>query len=250
MQVAVVGGAGTAGRYAVEALREQGHSAPALSRRTGVDVYTGAGLDGALAGVDVVVDTLNISSLRRSVAEDFFTVTARRLQTAAEAQGVQHIVVLSILGIDRVRGYPYYDAKLAQERAATAGTVPTTILRATQFHEFPGQILGRYRFASVAVVPHMQSQPVAARTVGAHLARLAAERPGGTVELAGPQTHDIVELSRSLAKARGDGLHVLGVTLPGKASRDMRNGALLGTPTTLVDGPTFDEWLRRSAAQC
>src|SRR4051794_23459942 len=86
MQVAVVGGAGTAGRYAVEALREQGHSAPALSRRTGVDVYTGAGLDGALAGVDVVVDTLNISSLRRARSEDLFTLTPRPVQTPPPAQ--------------------------------------------------------------------------------------------------------------------------------------------------------------------
>jgi uncharacterized protein YbjT (DUF2867 family) len=234
MQVAVVGGTGTAGRYAVEALRERGHSVQVISRSTGVDVYTGAGLDRALAGAHVIVDAVNALSMRRSVAEDFFTTTSRRLRAAATAQGVQHIIVLSILGIDRVRGYPYYDA---------------TVLRTSQFHEFPAQLLNQFRIASFAVVPHMRSQPVAARTVGVHLARLASERPGDTVELAGPQVHDIVDLARRLAETRTRRLHVLALTLPGKASRDIRNGALLATASTTIDGPAFDEWLQSGDSQ-
>lgn len=244
MDVAVIGGTGTAGRYAVEALRADGHSVRALSRSTGVDVSTGAGLGAALAGVDVVIDASNTPSLRRSAATRFFEQSAWRLQSAAKAQGVQHIVLLSIVGIDRVRGYGYYDAKLAQEHAAMDGDLPVTVLRATQFHEFPGQILTRVRFGPFAVVPHMRSQPVAARTVGARLARLATERPGGVVELAGPEVHDIVDLARQMVQAQGGRPRMVAVSLPGKAMRDMRGGALLATAETTVDGPTFDEWLQ------
>ena len=125
-----------------------------------------------------------------------------------------------------------------------AGAVPVTVLRATQFHEFPGQILARMRVGPLALVPHMRSQPVAARTVGAHLARLAAERPGGVVELAGAEVHDIADLARRLVRAQGTGPRVVAVSLPGKAGRDMRSGAWLATAETTVDGPTFDEWLR------
>jgi uncharacterized protein YbjT (DUF2867 family) len=249
MRVALLGGTGTVGRYAAESLLGDGHSVRSVSRRTGVDVYSGAGLDDALAGVDVVVDTLNTPSLRRRSAVDFFTTTAQRVQTAAAAQGVQHIVLLSILGIDRARAYPYYDAKLAQERAATAGTVPTTVLRATQFHEFPAQVLSRFRIGPLAVVPHIQSQPVAARTVGEHLAQLAMERPGGMVELAGPEVHDIADLARRLLDARSERLRVLAVTLPDKGSREMRNGTLLATPSTVIDGPRFEDWLRSDDAR-
>src|SRR3954449_4516681 len=209
MQVAVIGGSGVAGSHAVESLRADGHTVRDISRRTGVDVYTGEGLVEALADVDVVVDALNTTSLRRAAAVEFFSTTARRIQSAAEAQGVAHLVLLSILGIDRVRGYGYYEAKLAQEAEAAAGGVPVTVLRSAQFHEFPGQLLARLRLGPFAVVPHMQSQPVAARTVGLHLAKLAEQRPGGVVELAGPEVHDFVDLARRLVRGRGQRLRVL-----------------------------------------
>jgi uncharacterized protein YbjT (DUF2867 family) len=248
MRAAVIGGAGIAGSYAVEALGEAGDSVELLSRRTGVDLYSGEGLDGALAGVDVVVDALNITSMRRSVAEDFFTTTARRLQDAAHAHGVRHIVVLSIVGIDRVRGNGYYTAKLAQERVMAEGAVPTTVLRATQFHEFAAQLLRRSHAGRFAIAPHMRSQPVAARTVGRHLARLASERPGGIVELAGPDIHDVADLARRYLRARDERLRVIAVPLPGKAGNDIRAGALLGRDNTIVDGPTYDDWLRSDDA--
>jgi uncharacterized protein YbjT (DUF2867 family) len=243
MQVAVVGSSGIAGSYAVHALRQAGHTVREVSRRTGTDAYAGDGLESALAGVEVVIDTLNTTSPRRSAAVDFFRTTARNLQSAADAQGVAHVVLLSVLGVDRVRGYGYYDAKLAQEHEATAGPVPVTVLRSAQFHEFPGQLLARLRMGPFALVPHIRSQPVAARTVGQHLAQLATQRPGGTVELAGPEVGDIADLARRLVRSRGDGVRVVAVTVPGRAARDMRGDALLATGTTTIDGPSFDEWL-------
>jgi len=248
MQVAVIGGSGVAGSYAVEALRRDGHTVREVSRRTGVDVYTGEGLQEALADVDVVIDTLNTTSTRRAAVTDFFTTTARRVQCAAEGGDVDHLVLLSILGIDRVRGYGYYDAKLAQEAAATAGAVPVTVLRSAQFHEFPGQLLERLSLGPLAVVPHIQSQPVAARTVGEHLARLALQRPGGIVELAGPEVHDVADLARRLARARRQRLCVVAATAPGRAARDMRTGALLATDSTTIDGPTYGDWLASADA--
>src|SRR4051794_12946521 len=137
MQVAVIGGSGVAGSYAVEALRDDGHTVRDISRRTGVDVYTGEGLVEALADVDVVIDTLNTTSLRRAAAKEFFSTTARRVQSAAEAQGVAHLVLLSILGIDRVRGYGYYEAKLAQEAETTGGAGAGTRVRSGPVPEVP-----------------------------------------------------------------------------------------------------------------
>jgi uncharacterized protein YbjT (DUF2867 family) len=249
MRVAVAGGTGVVGRHVVSALRSSGHDVEVLSRSAGVDVRAGDGLAESLTTVDVVIDTLNSPSIRGKAATEFFTTTSRRLQELGAAAGVQHIVTLSIVGVDRVHGYPYYEAKLAQERAATAGDVPATVLRATQFHEFPAQIMSYIRLGRLAVVPHMRSQPVAARTVGDHLARLAAERPGGVVELAGPEVHDITDLARRFVAARQLRTHVLGVSLPGKAARDMRGDALLAGPATAIDGPAFDEWLASDDAK-
>ena len=51
--------------------------------------------------------------------------------------------MLSIVGIDRLRSLGYYDAKCTQERHHLDGPVGATVVRATQFHEFPGQLLAR-----------------------------------------------------------------------------------------------------------
>jgi uncharacterized protein YbjT (DUF2867 family) len=220
-----------------------------LSRGTGVDTYTGAGLEAALSGVDVVIDTLNIASLRRSVAEDFFVTTSRRLQEVGAAQGVRHLVSLSILGLDRVHGYPYYEAKLAQEHEVAMGPVPVTVLRAAQFFEFPAQLIRQARIGPVAVLPRMRSQPVAARTVGASLAALAAARPGGVSALAGPEVADIPDLARRIVAARGERLQVLAVSVPGRAFGDMRGNALLAGADTTIDGPVFEEWLASDDAR-
>lgn len=243
MRIAVAGGTGVVGSYVVEAARAGGNHVVVLSRRAGVDVRTGDGLDAALDGIDVVVDTLNATSIRPSTATEFFTETSRRLLDIGAAREVQHLVSLSIVGIDRVPEYGYYRAKLAQEDVVRGGPLPATILRATQFHEFPAQMLRALRVGPVAVVPRMRSQPVAARTVGEHLARLAGERPGGTRELAGPQVHDIADLARRFVAARGVPVRVVTASAPGRAGRKMRGDALLATAETAIDGPTFDEWL-------
>src|SRR5437868_2473863 len=120
MRIAIAGGTGVVGRHAVAAAEDAGYEAVVLSRRTGVDVRAGTGLAEALAGSDVVIDTLNSPSLTRRSAESFFRESSQQLQRGAEAAGVKHIVTLSILGIDRVPGYGYYKAKLAHESAARA----------------------------------------------------------------------------------------------------------------------------------
>ncbi|MFB8061804.1 NmrA family NAD(P)-binding protein, partial [Kitasatospora purpeofusca] len=55
--VAVVGATGRLGEHVVRVLAERGHEVVAISRSAGVDIVTGEGLDEALTGVGVVIDT-------------------------------------------------------------------------------------------------------------------------------------------------------------------------------------------------
>lgn len=245
MRIAVAGGTGVVGRCTVQAVRAAGHEAVVLARSTGADLLTGAGLEQALAGADAVVDVSNVATTRRSAAVTFFETATRHLLAAAERAGIRHLVVLSIVGVDRV-DYGYYAGKLCQEELVLAGPVPGSVLRATQFHEFAGQLLGRTR-GPLALVPRMQVQPVAAREVGAALAALAAAGPVGmAAELAGPQVHELPDLARRLLRAEGERRVVLPVRVPGAAGRAMAAGGLLPTG----DGPrgvlTFDQWLAES----
>ena len=249
MRIAVAGGTGVVGRYVVAAAEPRGHQVAVLGRRQGVDVLDENQLARALTDVEVVIDVLNRVGLRRRPVEAFFRETSERLQWVGAKVGLTHIVTLSILGIDRAPGYGYYQAKLVQEKTASAGPIPVTILRATQFYEFPAQILTITRKGPIAPMFRMRSQPVAARTVGNHLLRLAESQPGGILELAGPQVHEMPDLARRLLRARGVRAWVVPMPVAGSAGRAMRQGALLATESTAIDGPTFDEWLRSEDAR-
>jgi uncharacterized protein YbjT (DUF2867 family) len=244
MRIAVAGGTGAVGRYVVEAATQRGHHVVSMSRRGGVDVRTGEGLAGALGGVDVVIDTTNAGTTHRARATTFFTEVAGTLQANGAALGVARLVALSIVGLERLRSFGYYEAKLAHEAALRAGPLPVSIVRATQFHEFPLQILSRARVGPVALVPMMRIQPVAARTVGEVLVEIAAEPTATTAEIAGPEEKDLVSLARTIVSKRRDRVWVAPLPVPGAAGRAMRSGAQLPSPAAHIMGPTFEEWLQ------
>jgi len=262
MRLAVAGGTGVVGKFVVEAGQAAGHDVVALSRGTGVDVRTGDGLAEALREVAVIIDTTNAGSTSRDKATAFFTEVTRNLHTVGAGVGVAHLVVLSIVGLERVPGYGYYEAKLAHEKAALAGPLPTTIVRATQFHEFPAQILRRTRHGPFAVMPRSRVQPVAARSVAQVLLEAAvSEAPapgpeqepgqervpereyGACIEVAGPERADLVSMARAVVRHRGERVWVIPVRVPGRAGRAMRSGGQLPTLGVRVVGPSFSEWI-------
>ncbi|HVW81781.1 MAG TPA: NAD(P)H-binding protein [Mycobacteriales bacterium] len=250
MRVAVVGGTGVVGRHTVEALRAAGHEAVVIARSAGVDVASGRGLDAALAGAKAVIDVGNIATVRRSAAEAFFDKATRNLLDAGAKAGVEHLVVLSIVGCDRV-DLGYYFGKRRQEELVLAGPLPFTILRATQFHEFPGQLIDRTPPVPVPVnvVPRMRSQPIAAREVGTALARIVGEAPAGRApDLAGPEVHEMPDLVRMVMRARGSRKAVIGVRLPGATGKALAHGGLLPDAEGPRGRETFAEWLAAQPA--
>lgn len=234
MRMAVAGGTGWVGKLVVERAREAGHEVVVISRSRGVDLTTGTGLDEALRGVDAVIDVVNVETLSRRTAIEFFETTTRHLLAAEKRSHVRHHVVLSIVGVDRVNS-GYYAGKRRQEELALAGPVPATVLRATQFHEFAAQMIERVP-GPVKVVPSMLTRPVAASDVAAELVRLA-EGPaqGLATDLAGPEVLRMAAMVRRLAKGK------LVLTVP--AGRAMSGGGLLPAGDFHRGEVTFDEWV-------
>jgi uncharacterized protein YbjT (DUF2867 family) len=242
-RVAVAGGTGVVGRYVVRELARRGHDHVVLSRSSGVDLTSGRGLEDRLAGVVSVIDVSNTGTQRRAAAEAFFGGVTERLLAAGERHGVTHHVTLSIVGADDV-DTGYYAGKRRQEQALTAGPVPWSLLRTTQFHEFAEQALGFARLGPVSLVPRMRTQPVAAAEVAEALVDLALGPPVGRApDLGGPEAHELVELSRRLVAATASRRRVVPVRLPGAGGRAMREGALLPGPGARRARTGFDEWL-------
>lgn len=247
LTIAVAGGTGVVGRHVVEVARERGHDVVVLARSEGVDLLTGSGLAARLRGADAVVDVTGTVAQQREASQAFFGGVTRLLLDAEREAGVGHHVVLSIVGVDDVPS-GYYAGKRLQERLVAeqdpSGTVPWSILRATQFHEFAEQALGFARLGPLSLVPRMLSQPVVAREVARALVELVERGPSGRVpDLAGPEQHRIAHLARRVSRARGLGRRVVEVPLPGAAGRAMRRGGLLPRDQGPRGVVTFEEWL-------
>jgi uncharacterized protein YbjT (DUF2867 family) len=240
MRVAVAGGTGAVGRHVVAELERTGQDAVVLSRSSGVDLTTGVGLVERLKGCDAIIDVTNRTVMREKPAVEFFGTVTRNLLDAGARAGVGHVIALSIVGVDEV-DWGYYLGKRKQEELVSGGPLPWTVLRATQFHEFPEPLLDQAR-GPFAVVPKMLCRPVATVDVAARLVELAGT-PSRFVQIAGPAEWRMEEMAKRIAKARGYRKLVIPVRLPGKVGRAMTGGALVPRGPFTEAPRTFEEHL-------
>ncbi|PWH06020.1 epimerase [Brachybacterium endophyticum] len=276
MDIAVLGATGTIGRLVADRLEGGGQTVRRLSRSaSGVDTATGEGLQGAIAGADVVVDATNIASFRASRAVPFFATSAKNIAAAAKKEGVGRVVCISIAGVTRAgagKRFGYYRGKSAQERAYRAAPVPTTIVRSTQWFEFASLILPQASVGPIAVLPTMKMAPVAAERAADHIAEeiiatghgeVPEIRPGQNARLAtddgedpanrivavcGPEVMTTAQLVRKTLAARGDieDLSPRVVTELPYLGRALAGGVLIPQERNLVvDDLTLDSWLER-----
>lgn len=197
MNIVVMGGKGLVGRNIVERLQSQGHRVTAASRRTGVDLMTGVGLDECLAGAEVVVDVSNSPTYDDVAAFEFFETAIVKLMEAEVRAGVKHHIALSVVGTERLGDSPshYFRGKSFQDTFIRESGIPFTIVHATQFYEFLVAIINSaVRDQEVHLSP-AYIQPVASDDVAAAIARIAVGPPlNDTVEVAGPDRESMSQL--------------------------------------------------------
>lgn len=245
MRVAVAGGTGLMGSLVVAEAGSRGHDIVVLARSHGVDLRGHADTADALRGVEAVIDVTNIGTLDPRAATEFFEQVTSSLLAAERANGVGAHIALSIVGVDRAP-HGYYAGKRAQELLIERADVPWTTLRATQFHEFAGQIHATAKAGPIHLAPRMRTQPIAAREVAVRLVTLAEEPPrAGYVELAGPREESLVDMVRRWARAEGHRGWIPAVPLPGPLGRAQRDGTLLPDADADRGVETYTEWLAR-----
>ncbi|MFC0430366.1 SDR family oxidoreductase [Kutzneria buriramensis] len=242
MKIAVIG-TGLIGSQVVSDLTAAGHEATGHSRSTGIDLLTGAGLDDAVRGAEVVVDVSN-SPTFDDASLDFFRTSVTNLLAAAEAAGVRHIVALSIVGVDEVPDMAYYRAKTLQEELVKAGPIPYSIVRATQFMEFVGPSMEWTTEGDVVRLPATPIQPISSAEVAAAVAGVAAGTPlQGTREIAGPEVFTLDELGRITLEATGDKRHVVTDASAGLFAL-VKGDALVPRDGASLASTRYRDWLR------
>ena len=250
MKIVVIGGSGLIGSKLVTLLRGQGHEVVAASPNSGVNTMTGEGLDGALEGASVVIDVSNAPSWEDAAVMEFFTTSTGNLLAAEAAAGVGHHVALSVVGTGRLSESGYFRAKLAQEQLIQDGSIPYSIVHATQFFEFVKSIADAATDGNTVRLAPVLIQPMAADDVAKAVGRASVGAPlNGTVEVAGPEEFRLDELIRQGLRARNDPREVV-------ADPQARYfGALLSERTLVPQGDAmlaetrFEDWLREPVLQ-
>ncbi len=107
MKVVVIGGTGLIGSKVVVELQGAGHDAVAASPDSGVNTLTGDGLADVLEGAAVVIDVSNSPSFEDAEVLHFFETSTRHILDVSANVGVGHLVVLSVVGSERMAGSGY-----------------------------------------------------------------------------------------------------------------------------------------------
>jgi uncharacterized protein YbjT (DUF2867 family) len=242
MKIAVIGGTGLIGSQVVRILNSAGHEALPYSQSTGVDLLTGKGLDQALAGADVVVNLTN-SPTFDDASPAFFQSTMDNMLTAAQAAGVRHAVILSIVGAEQVP-LAYFRAKVLQEDILKAGPVPYSIVRATQFDEFMDAVMSWTSDETSVHLPSTRVQPIAASDVAQVVAEVSEGSPlQGTRNIAGPDVFGTDELGSITLAARGDKRTVVTDNSAGMLAA-APGDVLIASDDAFIAKTSYRDWLK------
>ena len=162
---------------------------------------------------------------------------------------MSHHVALSVVGTDRLQDSGYFRAKLAQEEAIEAATIPYTILRATQFFEFIGRIADSSTEGDTVRLPPVLVQPEAAADVAAALADVAVSAPvNGIVELAGPEAFRFDELARRFLSANNDPRRVTADVHARYFGAELDEHSLTPGDNARIAPTLLEDWLSQSTA--
>jgi uncharacterized protein YbjT (DUF2867 family) len=250
MKIVVIGGTGLIGSKVVAKLREAGHDPLAASPDTGVNTLTGEGLAEALEKATVVVDVSNAPNWDDAAVMDFFLTSSRNILAAEAVSGVDHHVALSVVGADRLTDSGYMRAKVAQEEAIKAATIPYTIVRATQFFEFMGRVADSNTEGETVHMPPALVQPEAAADVSAALAVAAVGAPvNGIVEMAGPERFRLDELTRRVLSAKGDTRRVTADPRALYFDATLDDRSLIPGDDAQIAPTRFEDWLGQTISE-
>lgn len=251
--VLVTGGTGTIGSKVVPLLREAGREVRILSRHPRADepgiqhvagdTVAGTGLAEAFTGADVVMHLAGGAK-----GDD---IAARNVATAAQAAGTKHLILISVVGADRMP-IGYFRAKAEAERAFAESGTPWTVLRAAQLHDFVyPMVRGMAKLPLLPTPGGLRFEPVDVDEVAARLVALAIGEPAGcAADIAGPEVLDVRQLADAYAQAAGRRTHRgLPIRIPGAIGRGYRAGDNLAGDTVARGRRTWAEFLSVRAQQ-
>ncbi len=254
-RILITGGTGLLGTELTPRLVNAGYTVRVMSRSARkpghfpdvewaqADLETQTGLAEAVKDVDIIVNAAT-GTVKNPHQVD--VIGARKLLELARAAAVQHVVHVSIIGIERIP-FAYYKHKVAAEAVIRESNVPWSILRAAQFHPFIDLILGALnRFPLVLPAPtDFQSQPIDPGEVAERLVEVVAAPPAGMLpDIAGPEVLRLGDMARVWLDAQGLRRPIVRLPIPAAWADGFRKGYNTD-PGARYGKITWAEWVQR-----
>ena len=125
--------------------------------------------------------------------------------------------------------------------------MPWTIVPATQFHDFAAMASSWTEHDGVATIAPLLVQPIAPDDIARVLAEVATGEPRGRyVDVAGPETQDLVDMARRTHAVLGRDVKLV-PTWSGPLGDEMAGNVLLPGDNARIEPTTFDQWLAAGA---
>lgn len=175
---------------------------------------------------------------------DFFQRATTQLLAACERAGVHHLVALSIVGTPYLQDSPYFRAKAVQEGLIRQSALRSTLVRATQCHEFMAQLVAPLAQRRALHLSPAKVQPVAADDLAALVAQVATAAPTRRmVQIAGPECHRLFELVEWVMYFNQDDRPVVEDPDARYYGALLKDTTLIPEPGALLGSTGFSEWL-------
>jgi uncharacterized protein YbjT (DUF2867 family) len=268
LQILVTGGTGHLGRSVVERLQEAHHDVRVLSRQPGADsavewikgdLGTGAGIEEAVSGTQVVIHAATNSPAARRGGfrpldfvrspTDVDVKGTKLLLEASAAASVDHFLHISIVGLPDLARVPYSRVKLRAEQLVRESSVPWSIARATGFYWLLDRMLAKMTSRRRLRLPtEVCMEPVDSDDFADFVIECVRQGPKGEREdFVGPERLTIHELAEQYLDARGLSREIRKAPLPKAICRALEAGNT-GAGDARRGSTTWAEWLRSEAS--
>ena len=248
MKIVVIGGTGLIGSQLVSLLQKNEQDVIAASPNTGVNSITGEGLAEALANTSVLVDVSNSPSFADDDVLNFFKTSTGNLIAAAKNAGVKHIIILSVVGTQKLQESGYFRAKQVQEDLLKNAGIAYTIVHATQFFEFASGIANTSNLDGKIHLSTANIQPIASSDVASFLAKAVISEPTNSiVEIQGPEKFSMNEWIAQYAKATNKDFEIIADPNALYYGASLTDDTLIAADAKFTGKTVYNEWINIDA---
>ncbi|MDR6123615.1 uncharacterized protein YbjT (DUF2867 family) [Bacillus sp. SLBN-46] len=202
------------------------------------DFLTADGLDEAVKDVEVVIHAAT-SPLKNSRLIDVSGLE----KFLTRLDHIKHFIYPSIVGIEDIP-FKYYKLKCEAENLLKNSSIPYTIVRATQFHDFVDHLLlSKPLFKRYIIPGSIKFQSVDVGDFANHLIGLIEKGPQGrTDDFGGPEIMSLREMANLKINVNNEPNKIVSISLPGRLYKSLVNGKNTNK-LRLIGKVTFKEYL-------